>query len=90
VTRAPAQQTKAQRAGDDPIEELLSGTPQQPRERFDQRLLVNQRVSEAIGRNGLAGLSKGQMLFRQDAFGPEDDFKIVKPLGEPQQHLDAA
>ena len=90
VARAPAQQAKAQRAGDDPIEELPAGTPQEPGQRLDQRLVIDQRVGEAIGRDGLAGLGKGQMLLRQDAFGPEDDFDIVEPFGKPQQHLDAA
>ena len=90
MARAPAQQTKAQRAGHDPIQKLPAGTPQQSRQRFDQRLVIDQRVGEAIGRDGLAGLSQGQMLFGQDTLGSEDDFDIVEPLGKPQQHLDAA
>ena len=57
-----AQQTKPQRALRHPVEKSRPIAAQQPRQRLDQRLVIDQRVGEAIGCDGLARLGKRQML----------------------------
>jgi hypothetical protein len=52
--------------------------------------LINQRIGETIGLDGLARLSEGQVLLRQDALGAEYHFHVVEPLGKSKQELDAA
>jgi len=64
--------------------------PQQSRERFNKRLVIDQSIGETIGLDGLARLGERQMLLRQDALGAEHHFHVVEPLGKPQQELDAA
>src|SRR6516225_1098576 len=52
--------------------------------------MVDQRVGETIGLDGLARLRERQVLLGQNALGAEYHFHLVEPLGESQQELDAA
>ena len=54
VAGPPAKQAKAQGASDHPLEQLGASTPEETGERFDQSLLVDQRIAEPIGLDGLS------------------------------------
>jgi len=90
VAGASAQQAKAQRARGDPLQQRPPGAPQQPAQRLDQGLLVRQRVGEAVGLHGLAGLGEGEVLAREDALGAEDHLHVVQLPGDLHQQLDPA
>src|SRR6516162_6542679 len=52
--------------------------------------MVDQRVGETIGLDGLACLRERQVLLGQNALGAEYHFHLVEPLGKSQQELNAA
>jgi hypothetical protein len=47
--------------------------------------MIDQRIGETIGLDGLARLRERQVLLRQDALGAEYHFHVVEPLGKSQQ-----
>lgn len=90
VRRPATQQAEPQRAVGNALQQTLSGAAKQPRQRFDERLLVYQSIGEAIGLDRLARLGQREMLPRQDAVCAEHDLHVIEPIGQPQQHLQAA
>jgi len=52
--------------------------------------MIDQRIGETIGIDGLARLGERQVLLRQNALGAEDHFHVVELLGKSEQELDAA
>ena len=90
MARPVAEQAEPQAAGGDSFEQPLPGASQEPRQRLDERLVIDERVGEAVGLDGVARLRERQMLLRQDALGAEHQFDVVEPLGEAQQEFEAA
>jgi hypothetical protein len=81
--------TLLHRARGHSLEKSFLGAPQQPRQRFDERLMIDQRIGETIGLAVWHAWGERQVLLRQDARRAGHHFHVLEPLGKPQQELDA-